>query len=324
MKKKIIVLALAVTLLAGCNNNPKLKDGKEVIATMKGNDITVEELYNSLKEKYGAEELINLVDEIIVDKEYETTDEIKSKINETFDSQKKQYEDFYQVDFNVILADSGYTEESYRRILLTSYKQELLVKDYIKNLITEDEIKKYYEDNMYGKITARHILIMPKKTENMSDQEKEAKKKEALDLANSLIKRLDNGEDFATLAKEFSEDTVSAENGGLLEPFDNNSGFVEEFWKASVELEVGKYSKTPVESQYGYHIILKEKEDERPSLEEKKEDIKNSIAEDKLSGSNASELISKALYEARKKYDLDIKDEDIKKIYDENTEKIKD
>ncbi len=324
MKKKIIMLVLSAVLLAGCNGNPKLKDGKEVIASMKDNDITVEELYGALKEKYGADVLINLVDEYIMDKEYETTDEIKKEVEETFNAQKTQYETYYQVDFATILAGSGYTEESFRKALLTSYKQELLIKDYIKGLITEEEIKDYYDKNMYGKITARHILIMPKKTENMTEQEKNEKKKEALDLANSLIKRLDNGENFAELAKEFSDDTVSAENGGLLEPFDNNSGFVEEFWNASLALEVGKYSKTPVESQYGYHIILKEAEEEKASLEDSKEKIKDAIAEDKMEKDTSSELGSKALYEIRKKYNLDIKDNDIKKIYDDNTETLKD
>lgn len=321
MKNKIIIMSLAMIMLAGCGN-PKLKDGSEVVASMNDKNITAEELYNALKEKDGTEILINLVDSYIADKEYPTTDEITQKVNENYNDQKKQNEEYYKVDFETILSNYGYTEESYKKVLLTSYKQELLVKDYLKSLKTDEEVKKYYEDNMYGKITARHILIMPKKTEDMTDKDKEQKKKDAYDLAVSLIKRLDNGENFADLAKEFSEDTVSAENGGLLEPFDNNSGFVKEFWEASKALEVGKYSKTPVESQYGYHIILKEKEDERPSLEEKKEEILDKLVSSDLDGENSSELIAKALLSYRKKYNLDIKDTDIKSIYDKSIEKI--
>lgn len=320
MKKKFIIMACTALLLAGCGKNPKLQDGKEVIASMKDKNITVEELYNVLKEKYGYDELINLIDEYIADKEYPTDEEVTKAVNENYETQKKQYEEYYGTDFATILSSYGYTEESYKKLLLTSYKQEKIVLDYIKeNEITEDEIKKYYNDNMYGKITARHILIMPKKTENMTEAETKQKKKDAYDLAVSLIKRLDQGEKFDELAKEFSDDTVSAENGGLLEPFDNNSGFVEEFWKASLALEVGKYSKTPVESQYGYHIILKEKEEERTPYEEAKEDIKNTLANSKLNGENSNDLIEKALHNIRKKYNLEIADNDINEKYENST-----
>ena len=324
MKKKFIVLACTALLLAGCGKNPKLQDGKEVIASMKDKNITVEDLYNALKEKYGTDELIGLIDEYIADKEYPTTDEITKAVNENYESQKKQNEEYYGTDFSTILSSYGYTEESYKKVLLTSYKQEKIIKDYIKTTITEEDIKKYYDENMYGKITARHILIMPKKSENMTEAETKQKKQDAYDLAVSLIKRLDNGEKFDELAKEFSDDTVSAENGGLLEPFDNNSGFVKEFWEASKALEVGKYSKTPVESQYGYHIILKESEEERASLEDSKESILDTLATNELNGENSSKLISKALYNIRQKYNLEISDNDIKEKYDKNMESIKD
>ena len=322
MKKKIIIMACAVVLLAGCGN-PKLQDGKEVVASIKDKNITAEDLYEELKDKYGTDVLINLIDEYIADKEVPTTDEINQKVNEQYESQKKQNEEYYKIDFEELLENYGYTVESYKKALLLSYKQEEMVKEYVKSTLTEEEIKKYYEDNMYGKITARHILIMPKKSSNMTEAETNQKKKEAYDLAVSLIKRLDNGEDFATLAKEFSDDTVSAENGGLLDAFDNKSGYVKEFWEASVNLEVGKYSKTPVESQYGYHIILKEKEEDRPNYDDVKEDIKNTLAENKIN-EDSTNLIQKALYKAREKYNLKIEDEDINKVYEDSTKTLKD
>ena len=323
MKKKIAIMVCTAMLLAGCGT-PKLKDGKEVVASVKDYSITAEELYDKLKEQYGTDILVDMVNEYIVDKEYPTTDEIKKEIDQKYEEQKNQFEQYYNTDFNTILKQNNYTEELYRKDLTIAYKEELMVKDYIKSNLTEEEIKKYYEENMYGKITARHILIMPKKSSDMTEEDTAAKKKEAYDLAVSLIKRLDNGEDFATLAKEFSDDTSSAENGGLLDPFDNNSGYVKEFWEASKALEVGKYSKTPVESQYGYHIILKEKEDERQSLDEVKENIKTTLAENKLNGTDASELVKKALYEIRKKYNLEINDSKLKETYENATENLKD
>ena len=323
MKKKIAVMVCTAMLLVGCGN-PKLKDGKEVVASIKDKEITAEELYESLKEKYGTDVLVDMINEYIVDKEYPTTDEIKKVIDEKYETQKKQFEEYYNTDFDTILKNNNYTEELYRKDLTVAYKEELIVKDYVKSKLTDEEINKYYEENMYGKITARHILIMPKKSSNMTEEETKQKKKEAYDLAMDIIKKLDNGEDFATLAKEYSDDTVSAENGGLLDAFDNNSGYVKEFWEASKALEVGKYSKTPVESQYGYHIILKEKEEERQNIDDVKEDIKNTLAENKLNSVDASDLIQKALYEIRKKYNLEINDSTIKDTYEKGTENLKD
>ena len=315
MKKKFLVVLLTMLLLTGCNNKPKLENSEYVVASMKDKNITADELYNALKSEYGTNVLINLVDEYITNKEYETTDEIKKAVEEQYNSQKEQNEEYYNVSFDEILKSYGYTEESFKKALTISYKQQLIVLDYIKDNLKEDEIKKYYDDNMYGKITARHILITPNKTENMTDKEIEASKKEAYNKAMDIIKKLDNKEDFSNLAKEYSSDTVTKDDGGLLEPFDNTSGFVESFYNAAKELEIGKYTKKPIETQYGYHIILKEKEDERPSYEDNKEKIKDILSKEKLNSDDSDELINKALVNIRNKYGLEIYDTTINDNY---------
>ena len=90
MKKKFLVLLLNMLLLTGCNNKPKLENSEYVVASMKDKNITADELYNALKEEYGTNVLINLVDEYITNKEYETTDEIKKAVEEQYNSQKEQ------------------------------------------------------------------------------------------------------------------------------------------------------------------------------------------------------------------------------------------
>jgi parvulin-like peptidyl-prolyl isomerase len=73
--------------------------------------------------------------------------------------------------------------------------------------------------------------------------------------ATTVMTRLEAGEDFATLAKEFSQDPGSKENGGEL-GWAGKGQFVPEFEQAIFEdLAVGEVTKTPVKTQYGFHII---------------------------------------------------------------------
>jgi peptidyl-prolyl cis-trans isomerase C len=124
-------------------------------------------------------------------------------------------------------------------------RQELLVNTYLenyikKNPVSEADIKAEYEkfrkqmgDKEYS---ARHILV---KTE----QE-----------AKDIILQLGKGNDFAKLAKEKSQDPGSKENGGDLGWFSPGS-MVKPFSDAVAKLAKGKYSATPVQTQFGWHVI---------------------------------------------------------------------
>lgn len=95
--------------------------------------------------------------------------------------------------------------------------------------------------------SSRHILFV---TTDKTDKEKlEIKKK-----AENVLKRIKNGEDFATLATEFTEDPGSKENGGLYEGIGLRE-FVPEYEKAILESKPGELYPELVETSYGYHII---------------------------------------------------------------------
>lgn len=76
----------------------------------------------------------------------------------------------------------------------------------------------------------------------------------ALDKANKALDRLKNGEDFAALAKELSDDPGSKDNGGEYD-WTRQGTFVPEYEQAVEQLQPGAYTTTPVKSQFGYHII---------------------------------------------------------------------
>ncbi|MCK5459709.1 peptidylprolyl isomerase, partial [Candidatus Parcubacteria bacterium] len=80
----------------------------------------------------------------------------------------------------------------------------------------------------------------------------------ALEKAEDIISRLDNEKDFSELAKEFSEDPGSGQNGGEL-GFAKRGMMVPEFEKAIFEdLQIGETTEEPIKTVFGYHIIKKE------------------------------------------------------------------
>ena len=147
---------------------------------------------------------------------------------------------------------------------LTEIKNSLLsqaaLQDYLKaNPVTDEEIKAEYDSkmgNIGSEYKARHILV---KTEA------EAKK---------LIEELEKGADFTALAKKHSIDPMGAEGGDL--GWFTADRMVAPFSEAVVALENGKFTKQPVQTQFGWHVILRE--DSRaltpPPLDSVKEQIR--------------------------------------------------
>ena len=148
----------------------------------------------------------------------------------------------------------------------------------------------------------------------MSDEDKEKAKKEAYKKAEDIIKKLDNGEDFAKLAKKYSQDESNAKNGGELGYF-NKDEMDASFWNAALALKKNEYSKEPVESAYGYHIILKTGEKEKESLDSKKDSIIETLAKEKLD--NDSTLFYKSLMGIREDKKITFGDDELEKAYKE-------
>ncbi len=116
--------------------------------------------------------------------------------------------------------------------------------------VTEDAVKARFEKELADfvpedEVHARHILV---KTE----QE-----------ANAIIDRLDAGENFADIAKEVSLDPGSGQSGGDL-GFFKRGQMVKPFEEAAFSLEPGTYTKKPVQSDFGWHVILVEEVRKEP------------------------------------------------------------
>jgi len=319
MKNKKWFLALAALLVitsltTGCGQKAELKDGSQVAVKLDGIKITADEYYEEIK-GINIATLVDMIDHQLFDKKYGKTKEEDEQVKEQLKSLKDQYgedEDTYTAVLRQYFGVQ--TEKELEEMLRLEFRRNAAINDFIEKNIKDKEIEKYYEKEVYGEVKASHILITPSVSEDASTDEKKTAEEEALKEAKKIIKELKNGKKFADLAKKYSKDEASASNGGDLGYFDLNE-MVDEFSEAVKELKVDEYTKEPVKSSFGYHIILKTGEKEKPKLKDVKDKILETLREEKLNEDPT--LYYQTLIDIRKDKKIEFKDDKIKKQYNE-------
>lgn len=317
MKKTLTILVVVLLILTtGCSKNTKLEGGEKDLVTFNDSklNISTNDLYEKLKDKYGINFLIDMLDEKILNKEYPDSDSINDYVNIQVNSLKNYYKT--ESEFLEYINNYGYkNEEELKEYFKLNYKRNLSVKDYLKTLITDDDINSYYENKITGDIEAKHILIEVKTTDSMTEDEKRTTKEEALKKANEAITKLNDGKTFDEVVKEYTDDDATKNNGGLM-GFVNPTKLDDVTRQELTKLENGKYSTTPVETEYGYEIFLRVSSKDKPELKEVKTYIIETLADEKLT--KDSKLQYKGLEYIRDKYGFKINDEDLE-VYYENT-----
>ena len=312
---------LVISLLAcGCGKEIEVKNGSKVAVSTKGSKITATEFYDTIK-KENIAQLVDMIDNGLFSKKYkDKKSEEDTKVKEQIDSIKSYYgsdPDTYKAALRQFFGVN--TEEELEEMIRLEYKRSLAVADYIMDNLKDDEIEKYYNDEVFGQVKASHILIPVETTDKATEDEKAAAEKVAKEEAEKIIKQLKDGKKFATLAKKYSKDEGTATNGGDLGYF-NLDKMVEEFSNAVKELKVDEYTKEPVKSQFGYHIIIKTGEKEKEALKDIKEDIKTKLKERKLN--NDSTLYYTTLQEIREANNIKWNDDVLKKAYKDYMDEI--
>lgn len=171
--------------------------------------ITTEEFYQELKDTYGTYAIINSIDKLLLNKVYETTSDMKTKIEAQITKLKSQFGSDFESAINYYYGVS--TEKQLYDYIEMAYKRELAVKEYANTLIKDEDINKYYEEKAIGDIKASHILIKSDASSSATDDEKKKAEEKALEKAKEIIKKLDDGEKFEDLAKEYSEDSSASD-----------------------------------------------------------------------------------------------------------------
>ena len=175
---------------------------------------------------------------------------------------------------------------------------EFLRREVVQKItVSEDEMKSYYDSHKNEfktpeMVRTRHILI--EATPLSSEEEK----KKAREKAEGILKRIKDGEDFAGLASNFSDDKGSQQKGGDLGLFPRGA-MVKPFEDAAFALKPGEISGI-VETQFGYHII-KVEERKDPSVEPfeaVKERINQKLLQESIK-SKVTEFVEKAMKDAK-------------------------
>ncbi|WP_058308265.1 peptidylprolyl isomerase [Gracilibacillus massiliensis] len=285
MKKLAITATVAASIfaLSACSSE---EDSETVVETGSG-DITKEEFYEELKSANGGQVLQQMVLETILEENYEISDEEVDSEIETF---KEQYGE----QFEMVLTQSGYEDEdAFREDLRINLLQEKAATEDIE--VTDEEIQNRYE-RMQTNLVASHVLVEDEAT------------------ANEVIEKLNDGEDFAAVAEEYSTDTGSAANGGELPEFGVGE-MVPEFEDAAYNLEIDEISE-PVQSQHGFHVIKVtdrvEVEDVEP-LEDVEDQLRREIAQTKIDQTALQTKIQDLMSNA----DIDVKIEEFEDLFEQ-------
>ncbi len=314
--KKLLVLGACSLLLCGCGKTiPTLSDGSQAVVNFNEGieSISANQLYDKMKENYSLNAIITLMDTEILENKYkDDLDDAKEQAESTI----KSLIDTYGED--QVVSMYGSTESGKETIYLNNLRNKAVL-DYGKTLVTDDEVSSYYEKNIYGDVTVDHILIKTGVTEDTSDEDKKKLEDAAKEKINEIIEKLKNADDklatFKELAKEYSEDEATKDNGGSLGAINTGtlSSDYDEILEAARKLKDGEFSTEVITTSLGYHVIYRESSSEKPSLDDKKDEILETLANQKISEDQTLQVT--ALDKLRKEYGMVINDSEIAEKY---------
>ncbi|MGM0901066.1 MAG: peptidylprolyl isomerase [Bacillota bacterium] len=256
------IILVVVALVVGLGFSKQ-----ETIASIDGEKITKDELYDVLVGQYGATALSALIDNKII--EMEAAKEKITVSDKEIEDEYNAYVDSYggEEALSAALKQSGISEDDLKVDIENYFKLEKLLEPRVE--ITEEELKTYFDENKESfdeleQVEASHILVEDEAT------------------ATEVAEKLASGGDFDELAAEYSTDAANAESGGELGYFAKGD-MVEEFENTAFSMEVGTISD-PVKTDYGYHIIkvTDKKEAKEAVFEDHKEEINEILFNEKI------------------------------------------
>jgi parvulin-like peptidyl-prolyl isomerase len=303
----VLLCALASIGLAGCGGGDKDVPA-DAVAVVDGQEIAksdYEALIAQAKKSYknqkrdfpaaGSQEFQTLRNQAVQflvqreqfeqkakDLDVEVTDK---QVDARLEQIQKQYFGGDKKKFEKQLKEQGITEKQVRNDIRAQIVSEKIFAQVTRDVTVSDEdIQKYYEKNkaQYSQPESRdvrHILVKTKKQ------------------ADALYTQLQNGADFAALAKKYSEDTGSKANGGKLTISKGQT--VAPFDQTAFLLKKNAISK-PVKTEFGYHII-QPLSDTKPAKVTPLKEVKASIKQ-QLQQTQKNEAMTKWVDDLKKDY----------------------
>jgi peptidyl-prolyl cis-trans isomerase C len=220
----------------------------------------------------------------------------ETEINERLEKEKSQFAS--EVEFQHRLAELGKDEELYKHQIRRELAIQHLINRKFKPTVTDEEARDYYNSNpdeykeRETQVKASHILIA---VDSGADQSRKGAARKQIE---DLLDRVKSSEDFAALAKQYSECPSGAQGGDL--GFFYEGQMVKPFEKAAFAMEPGEISDI-VETQFGFHIIKVTDKRGPVTFDEAKDDIKRNLVEQKIADS-----YNRFYAEVRDKADVDV------------------
>ena len=300
-----VLATILVVILIWPDRIAKLENGLEPVASIDGLTVTAEDLYEDMKEIYSVSNLLDIIDNKILEEKYPETDEMNTELNDQAESYYNMYNQYYGYSKEEFLTRNGFgSERAFIEYLRLQYRRTQYTDDYIKEQITDKEIEKYYEDKVYGDINTKHILV--KVSSSATDEEK----KKAENLAKEIITKLNEGKSFDEVKDEY-KDKITYEELGYKA---YNASLESAYMEAMQKLENNSYTKEPVQTSYGYHVIYRIDQKEKPTLKDVKEEIITSLVSEHKSEDTSVQY--KALEKMREDAKLKFTDTVLEKKYE--------
>ena len=269
-----ILITVLVVVIIWPDRIATLKDGTQPVAEIDNYTVTADDLYEDMKELYSISSLLDKIDNKILEEKYPEDDDMNDEIKEQAENYYKAYKQYYQMDKETFLSNNGFgSEKAFLEYLKLQYRRNTYAKDYIKTLISDKDVEKYYNDNVYGDINTKHILV--KVDSSASDEDKKA----AEDLAKEIISKLNDGKSFDEVKDEY-KDKITYEELGYKS---YNANLESAYMDAMQKLDNNSYSKEPVKTSYGYHVIYRIDQKDKPTLDDVKDEIIDSLVSEKKS-----------------------------------------
>lgn len=283
VQKRCNLLVFAILIILDCGSSGNNNEQNNVVVSVGKGALTLEQLNKAIPESF------------------------QSKISQ------EQINNFIQqwIEMELVYREAlrlGMDKDKNLLVELENSKREILVRNYLEQYlspseeVTETEALEYYNENKDSyllnndEIRALHILVA------------------TAEVANDAYRRIRNGEDFETVAREVSIDYT--ENGRIVLDYFSKQDIVPEIASSVFNCKVGSFTR-PLQSQFGHHIFkvidLKQKGSYRDF-----EDVKEEIYA-RLKSMKRNEKYKELIIELRNKTDIKRNIELIKEFYKDST-----
>lgn len=294
-----------------------LKDGTQPVVKVNKKTYTANDLYEDMKSYYSVSLLLDKIDNDLLTKMYPENDKMTSEVKSNAEYYFNTYKQYYNYTQEQFLEKNGFSSyDAFLDYLRLDYRRNKYLEDYIKKNLSDDEIKKYYDENVFGDINTQHILVEVK-SDSDKDNSKKLSDADAKKLAEEIITKLNDGTSWEQIQKDY-KDKVTYED---LSYQSWDASLEESFMTALKKMDNNSYSEEPVKTSYGYHVIHRLDQKKKPTLKKSKDKIISNLISDKKSAD--SNLLYKSLISLRKEKNINFSDTDMKAKYESYCKKYK-